>query len=456
MTQNSARFLNLLELAVASENQRAGEMTGRAKWVIWSALLAAIIFTASIYGFFRRQIIGPINGLTDSIREVQRQNFETMIPVRSTNEIGQVATAFNDMSAELRVMKAESDLAFTRLNRERSAIISSFPHPIFILKPNGDLSQKNPEAEKLMSAIEEVGTVPAKLRAKAETCIESGEDYLPDNIDQALLLRLDERECWYLPRIFKLLLDDRDQVDGWAVVLIDVTRVRWLDDVRSDLIGTVSHEIKTPLTSIRMILHLLGEQKTGELNETQEKMVGSARDECERLLETLEKLLDLSHAEGGYHSLETEVVQPSEIANTAEEIAKPLLMEKDLRLETSLQTNLPRVNVDPLQISQVVSNFLANAVKYSPENGVIRLELERENNRFVRLSVVDEGPGVDEADQDRIFERFYRAGDQDLDGTGMGLWISREIMRAHEGKIGVQSNPGKPTRFYADLPLSSH
>ncbi len=417
------------------------------------SMCAALVLMAFLYFQLWRTVILPVEGLTESIREVQRRNFERTVPVKTRDEVGKVAQAFNDMSAELRLLKRETDRELLKLNRENRAILAGFPHPAFILDERGALSQANPAAEKLMRDLNTEGRLPLKIGLRFEEARRHGENHLPDDLSEAMLFRVKEREIWYLPRIFQIGEEDNGY-SGWAVVLIDVSRFRWLDDMKSNLVGTVSHEIKTPLTSIRMVLHLLAEQKTGELNSTQERMVDSAHEDCERLLETLENLLQLSRMERGASRLEREPVEP---ASLVEEVARsftPQLSNNGNSLVTDVEDGMPRITVDPHQISQVLNNFLSNALKHSPSDGEIKLAARREGSETIRFSVFDQGAGVPAEEQDRIFERFYRARGEKTKGSGIGLSICREIVHAHDGRIGVNSAPDQPTEFFFDLPLN--
>ncbi|NNE90417.1 MAG: HAMP domain-containing protein, partial [Verrucomicrobiales bacterium] len=278
--------LDVFERTAAGQSVIADRRARSAIAMMWGVAIVAGLCVFAIYRVFSNRIMSPLDSLTTSIRKVKQQDFDHVMKVKSTDEIGQVAEAFNDMSAELRVMKLESDQEMIKLNRERRAIISGFPHPIYILDTEGEITQQNPAAERLSEKLGLENQLPGKIRGRMQAYMEDDEDYLPDDISFSMLLRIDEREFWYLPRIFRIRTDLEKEPTGWAVVLIEVTRVRWLDDLTYDLIGTVSHEVRTPLTSIRMILLLLSEQKIGELNERQEKMVSSARDDCERMLET--------------------------------------------------------------------------------------------------------------------------------------------------------------------------
>ncbi len=448
-------IINSLENELIEEKRKGvSEAKSAASFLTWIMLMTSL-FVGLIYYLLAKKIIDPIFELTRSVRKVQSGYFDHAVPMRSDDEIGRLASAFNDMAAELRVLKLESDRELDRLDLERRAIINGFPHPIFILTSDGALSHANPEAESLMEDLGLPEKLPEKVINRVEAAIESKEDYLPDEVNSALLLRRNEEEHWYLPRIFEISTSSEREFSGWAVVLIDVTKVRWMDDMKSDLIGTVSHEIKTPITGIRMVLHLLEEGKIGPLNEKQEMMVGSAKDDCERLLATLNNLLQLGRLEGGGNELEMELTDLAILIEGVSDSFAGHIEERKLSISVEVEGKLPPIHADRIRIGQVLTNFLSNAVKHCREGGSIKIRAAKLKSAFVRISVIDDGPGVPPEEQDRIFERFYRKRGEKIAGSGLGLWISREIIRAHHGRIGVSSSPGKETEFFFEIPSSN-
>lgn len=464
MAERSDDLLRLLNASAVAQKDEAMRKAQRGIHFLVALLLAPLLLAGIVYYVIDRNVIDPIIELTRSIRGVQQQNFEAVLPVRFRNEIGDLGTAFNDMSAELRVMKMATDREMLRLSSEGRAIVSGFPYPVFILEENGEVVRTNPAADEVMSGLSTWPELPTKLAKLVAGCIGKNEDYLAENVNEALLFRCNEVERWYLPGMFRIR-DDVDDVgltagtehppfQGWAVVLIDVTRVRWLDEMKNDMIGTVSHEIKTPLTSIRIILHLLAEQKGGELNPAQARMVGSALDDCERLLATLENLLQLSRLESGQPLLDLAPVEPSELVEDARESFASVAAEKGVTLSLDIAEHLLRVNADRIRVGQVFSNLISNAIKHAPEGSEIVVSAVQADSDAVRFEILDRGQGIEESEQDRIFERFYRSPGQNGVGTGLGLSICREIVHAHGGRIGVDSDPGKYTKFYFELTTS--
>lgn len=224
--------------------------------------------------------------------------------------------------------------------------------------------------------------------------------------------------------------------------------------MKSDLIATVCHEIKTPLTGIRMVLHLLLERNVGDLTPLQLEMIQAARDDCERLLVTLESLLDLSRIESGREQLD---LRPASAHDILEETRDAFQAQADTRritLRVEADESLPPLLADRARIGHVIGNFASNALKFAPEGSIIRLVAEKTPER-IRLSVIDSGPGVPQPHHARIFDKFFRLPGHPVGGAGLGLSIAREIAQAHDGRVGVESEPHVATRFFCELPIAS-
>lgn len=407
-----------------------------------------------IYFQLVRQLVDPVVGLKRSIEEIRRGNFELTLPEPSADsEFRGVANAFNDMAAELRQRRGETDERLMRTHLVNRAILEAIPSPVFVLGDDGRVLQINPAAERLTEGLGVAGRLPAKIQRILDETEANGNNHLPEDPREALLFRVDEREFYYLPRIFSFSSEDGVH-SGRAVLLHNVTRIRWLDDMKTNLLSTVSHEIKTPLTGIRMVLHLMMEDRGGNLSDRQRTMVASANEDCERLLATLNALLELSRAESGTTHLERVATSLPDTLERSERLFFPRAAEKGIVFRREIPVGQPEVLADPLRLDEVVNNLVSNAIKHSPSGGTITLKITRLDGEFLRASIIDEGPGVPAAAQNRIFERFFRAPGQDADGVGLGLFISREIMRAHEGRIGLLDRPDKKTEFYIDVPLA--
>jgi len=394
-----------------------------------------------------RSILVPIQSLTRATAELGKGNLEQPVPIFARDELGDLAVSFNKMAAQLRAYRQSTTEKIIRMHRTMDSTLASFPDPVFVLDRNGGIELTNPAAMELTKLLDLDHALPERLQELARKALDSGDNYLPHSFQEVMSFRLYGKESFFLPRIL-VMRDEKNALFGVAVVLQDVTRFRLLDDAKTNLVSTVSHEIKTPLTSVRMVLHLLLEKTIGPLTPRQNELLITARDDAERLLHILNDLLDLTRLEEGNNDLYKEMTAPGELIQNVADIMREALKPKNLKLTCSVEPRLPPVLVDRQRINHVFTNFLNNAIKYSPYGGEILLSAERAEDHEVQFSVADHGPGVPEDYQDRIFDRFYRVPEQTKTGAGLGLSIAREIVVAHGGRIGVKNRADKGSEFY--------
>jgi two-component system, NtrC family, sensor histidine kinase KinB len=423
-------------------------------------LLMITAATVAIYASMRlsRGLLQPLVSVTSSIRQVGEGNLDQTVPVVSTDELGILATSFNQMAAQLRQYKANTSEELMRLTMTIRSTLASFPDPIFVLNSLGAVEFRNPEADQLAVKLlfSGVTRLPQKVDEKVEQVRASGQDYLPTLFKDAIKFHLEGQDHYFLPRIV-LLRDDSREVFGVAVILENVTRMLLLDDVKSNLIATVSHELKTPLTSVRMALYLLHEKAVGALNDKQSDLVLTAREDADRLLKTLNDLLDLAKLEQGAAQLDLKDIPPEEMVKGAAREMREISKAAEVTLKTEIRPGLPEVHIDRQRMDYVLTNLIGNAIKYSPAGTEILVRVEMGKTRIaqpgVRFSVTDHGPGISEEHQEHIFERFYRVPGTSKSGAGLGLSIAREVVAIHEGEIGVISFPGQGSEFFFVLPF---
>jgi signal transduction histidine kinase len=331
---------------------------------------------------------------------------------------------------------------------------SAFPDPILALSLDGKINFANPAAGKLLQKLTVEQGLPFAIQEEVDNVLKGAPDNVPTSFENAIPVRLDDHEAFLLPKVIGMR-DESGNLFGAAVVLQDVTRFRLMDEVKTNLVSTVSHELKTPLTSIRMGLHLLLEEKIGPLNTKQLELLLAAREDSERLLRMINDLLDLARLESGHTRQRLEVVSPQTLIDDALPNLRSLLEAQDSRLVTDVAPDLPEVTVDSRQISHVFSNFVSNAARFSKPGEEIVLSV-KQIGKTVRFSVLDHGPGIAKEFQSRVFERFFRIpGTEESNGVGLGLAIAKEIVVAHGGNIGLRSVPGEGSEFYFDLPVIS-
>jgi len=341
-----------------------------------------------------------------------------------------------------------------RSQRTTEATLNSTPDPLFVIVRNGKQEMRNPAAEALVTAGALSGGFPPELTEALNGVWRTGEHFIPTGYDQVVSLKVGGEVRHFLPRILAIG-DALTGFGGAAVLLQDVTKFRLLDDAKNNLVGTVSHELKTPLTSLRMAVYLLLEQGLGELQPKQRDLLEGAKEDADRLLRILTDLLDMARLESGVAGLNLELISAADLLTAAAREMRPLAGEHRQAIEIQLAPGLSTVAVDPQRIRHVFINLLANAVKYAPPDTTITLYAEPADAGFVRCGVRDQGPGVPAESVGMIFEKFYRLPGEVSTGAGLGLAIAREIVLAHGGSIACSSKPGQGSDFHFLLPGNS-
>jgi PAS domain S-box-containing protein len=399
--------------------------------------------------------------MTQAAMGISAGNLDQVVPYPSRDELGQLAQAFNRMAHHLRDYRQSQSAQLLRAQRTSQATIDSFPDPVLVIDTEGHVEMANPAARRLLGVVPRQQGQPAAgiwhppepLRQPLAEALRGQQDYLPDGFDKAILFGSDGRERAVLPRILTIR-DPYGSTLGAAVLLQDVTRLRLLDQVKGNLVSTASHELKTPLTSIRLAVHFLLEEVTGPLTPKQTELLLDARENCERLLAMVNNLLDLARLEQGYRQLDVRPESVELLLKAAAEAIGPRAQDKGVEIVLDVPPELPLVVADAARIGTALRNLLDNALTYTDPGGKITLSAAA-GAEDVTLSVADTGVGIPPEQLPHVFEKFFRVPGQSRgSGTGLGLAIVREIAVAHGGTITCQSQPGLGTTFRLTLPIA--
>jgi signal transduction histidine kinase len=440
LTEHDSGDLRLAE-------EKARRLTARTTAVFGAGVSIAVVLALIFAWGLGRALLQPIRQLTDSALALGEGNLDRDVPVTSHDELGELARTFNAMAAKLRVYRDAMAEKAQRAQRVMEATLTSAPDPLFVVSREGTHEVRNPAAEVLAATPEFAAGFPEAIAQPLQEVLATGNHYLPTDYQRVVTVR----DRHYLPRILAIGVELAD-FRGAAVVLQDVTKFRLLDDAKSNLVGTVSHELKTPLTSLRMAVYLLLEQQTGQLTPVQHELVEQVRDDTDRLLRILNDLLDLSRIESGVAAPHLRPVAVTGLLEAMAREVRPVVEAAGQTLIVQTTTEPVTVQVDEDRIRHVFINLLTNASKYSPAGSAITLYARSADEGFLRFGVLDNGPGIAESYQSRVFERFFRIPGQTKKGAGLGLAICREIVVAHGGSIACSSVPGQGCDFHFLLP----
>ncbi len=414
-----------------------------------TGVLLAILFTTLL----ARSILHPLNTLTQSAREIERGNLDLVVKVTSRDEVGQLAEAFNSMAARLREFRRTDRAKLVRTQRTTQLAVNSLPDAIAIISPNGKVELANDAARTLFGIRPDAPLAEARVEGLAELCRRAAGDGAaaePRGYEAAIqVLDASGQERFFLPQVVPII--DTGTPGGPPVgvtlVLADVTNLRRLDEMKSGMLSVVSHELKTPLTSIRMAVHLLLEERVGPLLPRQAELLVAAREDSDRLQQIIENLLDIGRMEAGRAMMDFQPIAPAELIRHSAEPLESGYDDRSVKLVVDAPADLPEVAVDPTRINHVLSNLLTNALKFTGPGGSVQVTATQEGP-LVRFDVADTGSGIPPEYIGRLFERFYRVPGQGAQsGAGLGLAIAREIVDAHGGQLSVKSVEGRGSTF---------
>ncbi|HZU34864.1 MAG TPA: ATP-binding protein [Gemmataceae bacterium] len=430
--------------------------------MVWFAvgLGVAVVLAILMAIHTTNALLRPIRAVTQSALAIGAGNLDQVVPVTSRDDLGQLAEAFNVMARQLRHYRQTDYGRLLRAQRTNQATIDAFPDPILVVDELGRVEMANPAAQRLFGVMSKSDGAmqipwqpPEALQRPFEQALREQRAYLPEGFDRAIMLAKGTEEHFFLPRLLPIR-DPYGNSLGAAILLQNVTRFRLLDQMKSNLVATASHELKTPLTSLRLAVHLLLEEAegVGSLTPKQVELLVDARDNTERLLAVVNRLLDLTRLEQGREHLEIRPESPRELLRSAAEVVTPRASDKQITVTVDAAEGLPLVAADAGRLAHALGNLLDNALTYTDRGGRITLTATTADDQ-VALTVGDTGAGIPPEYLPHVFDRFFRVpGHSPEGGTGLGLAITREIIVAQGGSITCQSQPGVGTTFRIELP----
>ena len=432
---------------------RARRQAQSVRGQMYMMLLAAMIVAAGLLFLTGKWILRPITRLTNFAKEIRKGNLDLVAPAGSGDEIGQLSEAFNEMTASLREFRRDGQARLLRIQRSTQQAFDSLPEAIAVLNPEGEVEVATGAAGDAFGLKLKVlvSDVPYPWMADLfEEALRKGRTVEREGTKAVVQQFVRNEERFYRPKAVPIL-DSAGAPTGVVLILQDVTQQRQMDEKKSGAISAVSHQLKTPLTSIRMAIHLLLEEKVGALSPKQADLLVAAVEDAERLDRIVDELLDIGRIASGKARMDLRPVPPIDLVVREIEAYRPAARDGGVSLVVDLPATLPPVLVDPARIAHVFANLLSNALKYTLPGGKVTLSAKVDGD-FVGFRVSDTGVGIAEKFLPRIFEQFFRVPDQGPGtGVGLGLAIVKDIVEAHGGTVAVESREGAGSAFHFTL-----
>jgi two-component system, OmpR family, phosphate regulon sensor histidine kinase PhoR len=444
--RDQGKVSGVLRLSLPLEIARQDWFAARNSFI--RGLIFALAFAFVLGSVLAGAIVKPIKKMVKVSHQFAQGDFSQRLPWYSPDELGELAVTLNAMAQEIEDKIRKIQLQGQQLE----AVFNSMVEGVIVTDKSSRVISLNPAVEKIFGTT--VKEAQGKLFLEA---IRNNE--ISETINNALksgeFICRELHLAWPVAGIFEISASpvfDKIGVSGCLLVLHDITGIRKLETIRRDFVANVSHELKTPLTSIKGFVETLLEGALEDKHNARQ-FLEIIRDHTNRLNSLINDLLELSHIESREIELEIEQVQLKDLVDKIVSGFATQLKKRSLVFYNELPAGLI-VRADNEKIEQVFTNLIDNAIKFNKENGFVRVSSKPHDGQ-VKIVVEDSGAGIPSKDLPRIFERFYRvdkARSRELGGTGLGLSIVKHIVELHSGKAGVESTEGIGSTFWFTLP----
>lgn len=423
----------------------------------WVISLGSVCFLIAFTLLFNLpdNIARPIRELTESIKQIANKNYHERIHFEGSAEFEDLANSFNSMAEKLEEYQSSSVSKQLMDKKRVEMLIANMHDPVIGLDEKSQINFINDEALKVSGLIREdvIGKSATDIAVNNDLLREllrnaASEESLPTPIK----IFADQKESYFEQEIIPISIiptgETQKRDAGKVILLRNITAYKELDFAKTNFIATVSHELKTPISSMKMGTQLLKNEKFGTLNDQQKELLKSIEEDGERLLNITGELLKLSQAESGNIRLNIQECKVSDLVKTAVSNNLIIAENKEVELISDLKT-LPEdsVKADFDKTVWVLNNLLSNAVKHSSAGQKIIVSTQKQDGK-TKFSVQDFGQGIEEKFQAKVFDRYFQVPQEYQNGTGLGLAISKNFIEKQGGEIGVDSEVGKGSLFY--------
>jgi two-component system, NtrC family, sensor histidine kinase KinB len=455
LRQAVATATELREMQFRAMTQAGMEVEGQARWAMWvvaGIAVGALLLSSCIAVVLTRRVVGPVSLLTQAAEALGAGDFERRVDIRSPDELGRLAAGFNRMATALAEIQRLNVAQVLEAKGMLEATLEAIPDAVLLFDTQEQVISANQAARTVLGLQDQDTLTPLVQLPVSQTCAQAVREALAGrhppapnaDLRDAFPLAVNGTQVKLLPVVIPVP-SFVEQGHGAVLVLYDVTAFAKLDELRMELIAVASHELKTPLTPLTMTLLMLREEGAA-LPERQRLMLASALEAVDELSKTIDELLDLTRVDAGQLRLTIERLDLCRLVDEAVRQCGARFEESGVRLEVRKEVSSAFCQGDAVRLLLVLNNILANALKYSPAGGVVRVEMSRQNTvsgarSVLHCAVTDAGPGVPAEFRERVFEKFFRVEHhrrmdaKERKGTGIGLYLCKHIITAHGGHI---------------------
>ena len=447
--------------AILSADRQARKFSSQGTVLIIIIALIAIVLSIIASIQFTNTILKPVKETTETVRKIARGQLNQKIRITTDDEIAELGREFNQMTSRLEEYEQMNIKKIITEKKKSEAIVEGLPVAIIVtdqedrinlLNPHAlnilELSQKNWQNKKVREVIQDKEIV----KILSPSPVSASEGF--DPYKSLASIKKDDRELFFFKRQIEIT-DDDGKIEGLVTILQDVTSFKNLDRLKSEFMATISHEFRTPLTSVNMAIDILSREVLGRLNPEQRELLADAKNDCLRLKGLVKDLLDLSKLESGKYPMKYQRFNIKEVLEYALKPIELYAKQKNVKININLKEEDPEIEADFKHLARVITNLAENAVQYEPEGGNINIDIKSDTKKMT-FCIQDHGPGIPDEALDLIFDKFVRVKDfKDAQegNIGLGLAIAKEVINMHQGKIWVESKPGAGSRFYFTLPI---
>lgn len=451
------KLSHLNEVGMFNAKARATNSTHESMYIIIVLSTLAGIGGLMLSMRFTNRFMKPLDTLTKTVKSVKAGNWNQQINIVVKDEIGDLSAEFNEMTKRLHQYE-QSALGKLMAEKNKSlAIVKSIPDPLIVLDTGYRISLLNDTCEMFFGIKEEKVIKKHFLEAiRNEEIFEIISNVFEDNVEMDdKIIKIEQKEDFYFNVIVTMIKDVESRITGIIILLKDVTQLKQLEKARTDFVSTISHEFKTPLTSIMMGTSMVLDESLGTLNEEQQDVLNTIKEDGERLTKLVNDLLELSRIESGSSVFNLEPCSIDTVINDSIKQFAIQAAHNNVNISTRIEEDMPKVNADYEKIIWVLNNLISNALKYTDAGDEIVINAFIKDKKM-HVSVEDTGIGIPEEFQEKIFDKYVQVKGQELEarGTGLGLAVVKEIVITHGGEIWCDSKLDTGSTFTFTLPLS--